>query len=1086
MAFIKSKRTTYRNQPVGVVPVNTGAEEAAVQSAKLFAAGQKIAWEEAKADAIERDINTAKTLPIEDKHGNLSLEKVQTTDFTAVGEKSAKAVLAQRFSGLLNNKVTKEFGELHAQNPFNKERFDGEAQGTIDGFVDAFKKNGLDEYIPEFLQKVTNKKILHSNKILNDTIKKEKDEAASLQFDAIKEFTNVNRLYPEEYEFIKPEFDKAIENLESNGYLKSPAKLALYEELRRAVLVGTSNKILDRLNGNDLAAKDLEEISQNQKASPDYFARVIRASKGTVTMKELKEFQKLSTSIEANRTDINVMTQHISNRAGDFAKRRTNLGKEQNVLNMQSMLNGLGVGNAGYLDNNKTNRDNLNTAIGNELKIPLNNETFYSMNNDTYSKMLTMLSIPPVLPSTLDDLFQTNTMNLPAFRNLPLATKNNMMARELNAWNNLAYVTGSDGVKKRRLQGYDTEYKKYEFINEIARVNGNDITKANSLYYTKTDNPDTYKAIVMNTLSTFDFTDKKVGTVKEGVNAIFELAEIPLQHRSQLDSYVEKLLYYKSVKTPDDEAVEFSQSNLVNVLKETYKGLYIEDPTIYDVFNGNNTGKTYTTPQKKYIGQTDKLHNKFLNFTQELINDEFGEGFKLGENVLLLGDANNSQYGNQRYTFVNKQGEILPSQIEGTAVEFTTDEFEKAYGISKHEINTEKLNEEVINRAKKIIGEKAFTGKLIEDLNIFKLPNLLSPEFQDFFSGPIEPTTAEGKAAQEIREQQLRNVPRQFLPAFKSQQAYKDLHIPRGDFPTRLDKFLDKLDSAEEGLPNKIFIPDTELFRNDPQGYQELLRRDSYDNPLWERITDFTVNNLTLPDTLKAILADIMTPDVAVDVQETIKNIVQTTANHEGFRSQVYRDRDTISVGFGFNVKFLTEDDYKMFDPTQVGRLKELQQWLLKKDKYSQDQLLKKVNEFKFGKPILIDRIAATKVFNNKMYKIYEQYKKEFPNFDRLHKRRKSALIDFSYQFGHDRLKDPDRGFPKYYKAVQNAMNAKSMDERNYFFKLAGFHQVYNTGEFGNTKTPLYYQTKSRVRTRASDLGFMIRDNVDFLDEEFD
>tara|TARA_R100001510_G_scaffold14385_1_gene11571 strand:- start:2847 stop:6098 length:3252 start_codon:yes stop_codon:yes gene_type:complete len=1082
MAFIKSKRTTYRNQPVGVVPVNTGAEEAAVQSAKLFAAGQEIAWEEAKNDAIARDINTAKTLPIEDQHGNLSLEKVQTTEFTAVGKKSAKAVLAERFSGFLNNKVTKEFSDLHTQNPFNKERFDGEAQGTIDGFVDAFKKNGLDEYIPEFLQKVTNKKILHSNKILNDTIKKEKDEAASLQFDAIQEFINVSRLYPEDLNvIIGPQFDQAIKNLESNGYLKSPAKQALYSELKRAVLVGTSNKILDRLNGNDLAAKDLEEISQNENASPDYFARVIRASNNTVTMKELKDFQKLSLNVEANRTDINVMTQHISNRAGDFAKRRTNLGKEQNVLNMQSMLNGLGVGNAGYLDNDKTNRDNLNTAIGNELKIPLNNETFYSMNNDTYSKMLTKLSIPPVLPSTLDDLFQTNTMNLPAFRNLPLATKNNMMARELNAWNNLAYITGSDGVKKRRLQGYDTEYKKYEFINEIARVNGNDITKANSLYYTKTDSPDTYKSIVMNTLSTFD---KKVGSVKEGVNAIFELAEIPLQHRSQLDSYVEKLLYYKSVATPDDEAVEFSQSNLVNVLKETYKGLYIEDPTIYDVFNGNNTGRTYTTPQKKYIGQTDKQYDKFLNFTQELINDEFGEGFKLADNVFLLGDANNSQYGNQRYTFVNKQGEILPSQIEGTAVEFTTNEFEKAYNISKHEINTETLNEAVITRAKKIIGEKAFDGKMIDDLNIFKLPNLLSPEFQDHFSGPIEPTTAEGKAAKEIREQQLRNLPRQFQPAFKSQQAYKDLHIPRGDFPTRLDKFLDKLDSAEQGLPNKIFIPERQFFGSDSKNYEETLRVDGYENPLWERITDFTVNNLTLSDNLKAILADIMTPDVAVDVQETIKNIVQTTANHEGFRNQVYRDRDTISVGFGFNVKFLTEDDYKMFDPTQVGRLKELQQWLLKKDNYSEDQLLKKVNEFKFGKPILIDRNAATKVFNNKMYKIYEQYKKEFPNFDRLHKRRKSALIDFSYQFGHERLKS-DRGFPKYYRAVQNAMNAKSMDERNYFFKLAGFHQVYNTGEFGNTKTPLYYQTKSRVRTRTSDLGFNIRDNVDFLDEEF-
>ena len=64
MAFIKSKRTTYRNQPVGVVPVNTGAEQAAVQSAKLFEAGQKIAWEEAKAD-LELELNS-KILPTSD------------------------------------------------------------------------------------------------------------------------------------------------------------------------------------------------------------------------------------------------------------------------------------------------------------------------------------------------------------------------------------------------------------------------------------------------------------------------------------------------------------------------------------------------------------------------------------------------------------------------------------------------------------------------------------------------------------------------------------------------------------------------------------------------------------------------------------------------------------------------------------------------------------------------------------------------------------------------------------------------------------------------------------------------------------
>ena len=36
---------------------------------------------------------------------------------------------------------------------------------------------------------------------------------------------------------------------------------------------------------------------------------------------------------------------------------------------------------------------------------------------------------------------------------------------------------------------------------------------------------------------------------------------------------------------------------------------------------------------------------------------------------------------------------------------------------------------------------------------------------------------------------------------------------------------------------------------------------------------------------------------------------------------------------------------------------------------------------------------------------------KEFPNFNELHPLRRSALIDFSYQFGHERLK---KELPKY------------------------------------------------------------------------
>ena len=128
--FLKSKPVTYKNKPVGVVSVNTGAGEAELQTIKFFERAQALAWEEAKEDAIKSDVKRAKTLPIEDKDGNLLLEKIEFTD---VGEQSAKAVLEQRYSGFVQNNINKQLGEIHAKNPFNKETFDNEAQGLIKG-----------------------------------------------------------------------------------------------------------------------------------------------------------------------------------------------------------------------------------------------------------------------------------------------------------------------------------------------------------------------------------------------------------------------------------------------------------------------------------------------------------------------------------------------------------------------------------------------------------------------------------------------------------------------------------------------------------------------------------------------------------------------------------------------------------------------------------------------------------------------------------------------------------------------------------------------------------------------------------------
>lgn len=1002
--FIKSKQVSYKNRPVGVVSANTGAIEAELQTAKLFEKAQAIAWEEAKSDAIKSDIDKAKTLPIEDQHGNLQLEKIEFTD---VGAQSAQAILEQRYSGFVQNKINKRLGELHAQNPFNKENFDLEAKILINDWVKVFKNKGMGNYVPAFLDKVTNKSVLHSNKILNDTIKKEKDDAALLAQDALEEFIKIAALYPDD-PVISDQFYKTIDGLKEDRYLQAPAIREYTSRLKRNFMSGKVGKLIDLVGQDPLAIKYIEEIFQNENAPLEAYTRVIKASKGKISMNQLKELNTLRDKYEADRTDTNVITQFISNRSGDVSKQLTLIGKERTSANVGLQLNGVGVNTAGFLADTKDNRTIVNNELSKSLGFPVNETSFFQMNNAQYDKTLSMLSNVPVLPTTLDNIFKGNMLNFPAFRGLPEREKRSYAARELNAWNNLAYNTGAGGRRERRLQGYDKQYEKYSFIDEIARVNGNDLIKAYSLYHTKVDDADTYKGMIMSSLADMNFGDRKIGTVNAGVEALFDEAEIPRHHRSQLDSYVEKLLFYKSVKMPDGTSVEMDKDNLLSVLKDTYKLMFVQDTDVYDVFNLNNTGLTYFTPKKKYTGVSYASHDDFRKWTQSLITKQLGDNFILGDNTFLLPDAKNSQYGDQRYTLVNIDGEIIPSKLEGgVAVEFTTREYERDRNISIAEINNRALNNSIELRALAMNRHAQLTDKEKKGLDLYRLPNKLIIDDPNFFGSMM----------------------------------------------------------------------DTNYFTNQ-------FSKKGYDNPLWNMITDTIVNNLSIPDKFLNLLKEFMTPDVAVGVQDGLIDILQNTAVNEGFRSQVYRDRNTISVGYGFNVRYLTEKDYKNINPEMRKPLKELQKRLNKR-KYSVDELNAMVNEFKFGKPIVFKKDEAAKIFRSKMMDIYAQYEKEFPNFNELHPLRRSALIDFSYQFGHERLKGKN-GFPKYYEAVKKAINATDIDIRNFHFREAGFHQVYNEGEFGNTKTDLFYQSKRRVRKRVGDLGFDIKDDVDFIDREFD
>ena len=118
--FIRSKPTTFRNKPVGVVVADTGAVQLGNAVAEFGNSMQKIFWEEARKDAIKDDVKRAKTLAVAD-NGKLVFEKA---NFTQVGTPYAEKVLAaerhKNFVVLLTGLVMALIGSIMVKGRFNK------------------------------------------------------------------------------------------------------------------------------------------------------------------------------------------------------------------------------------------------------------------------------------------------------------------------------------------------------------------------------------------------------------------------------------------------------------------------------------------------------------------------------------------------------------------------------------------------------------------------------------------------------------------------------------------------------------------------------------------------------------------------------------------------------------------------------------------------------------------------------------------------------------------------------------------------------------------------------------------------------
>ena len=296
--FIRSKRTSFVNKPVGVVAADTGARQLGLSVAEFGNSMQKIFWREAEKEAIEGDVNKANTLAIRDDKNNLKFERPKVT---AVGQAKFDEILRNRYANDILIKSKAKFGELHAEytsdNKFDKDGFDTAANQYIKGHIESFRENNMSDFIPAFLSKVQNQAVLHSNKILNDKIAQENRIANENQKIIIDEnIKELNALYYNASSIstsevgadeIRSDLDDDIKEAEKEildqinslkgkeGGLNAPAILELKRKMRINSSLGVLQSIIDKNPQDAKAIKFLELAFQGKTITPEAKAHLI-------------------------------------------------------------------------------------------------------------------------------------------------------------------------------------------------------------------------------------------------------------------------------------------------------------------------------------------------------------------------------------------------------------------------------------------------------------------------------------------------------------------------------------------------------------------------------------------------------------------------------------------------------------------------------------------------------------------------------------------------------------------------------------------------------------------------------------------
>ena len=1111
--FIKSKRTSFVNKPVGVVAADTGARQLGLSVAEFGNSMQKIFWEEARQDAVKGDIEKANTLAIRDKDGKLTFEKPR---FTQVGEAKGNQVLNQRYGNDILIRSKKRFGELHAEytrdGKFDKDGFDLAANEYIKGHVDSFRENDMANFIPAFLSKVQNQAVLHSNKILNDKIAQE-DRIASENEKIIidEEIQELEGLYynsnsiaisgvdAEETrtdlrEDIKESENDILARIDSlkgrpNG-LAAPAIKELKRKMRINSSLGVLQSIIDKNPTDGKAIKFLELAFQGKTISPEAKSYLF-LSNNSITEADLNAAAALKDSFNYTYSDRQTITGILSNQSGDATKA---MGSVANIA--KGKMASSKMKSTGYHTNSRPSRQEYQLGLENDYGKILQNGTLdikslVNLPPDKYKSLLVDLRKSTILPESLYEAFSNNNI-MSVFQNIPREKRKTIAAKILDTWNNISKVQGENMVSFRYPNEYQDIEKRFAIIKKRVDVGGDDYLLRAFKIANQSAGSKEGSDKLLNQYN-IDF-DLKATSASDVPFAILSKTDIDGQFYQEFAPFVKALLHAGKLKDDDEgESVNFNIGNIVDVLNNTYDNLYITDEDETFQLYGNKLGGKTNVSYKNYY-RNQESQNIFLDHVNNKLAtnrnyDAMPPEFKKTATTTVIEEFRAGEGGNAKFlpSYQNAGGaDMIWTMVDEDRVPI------KAFDGTDITINTKDVNKALITHYKeleKIALAKNYDSRTMTKNDIDTVLTTIDLNKNNFF------------AIKNLREQ-YGGMNKQIDTKFESLGNVGVAEIDR---------------RTEEDFDQTIIVPKENIFTKGLNYLLDLFERKDIDididaiqsdlpelgskgsqNPAWQYIYNNIIKEQKQEKNplVKKALQENFDEDVAIQIVDDAVEVIEYLGDIEGYNGYGYEDgvgaNATISIGAGFNIKFLTDDDLAILSADGRAKVKELQKMLsgVPSGKFT----LADIEEYSKTQGIVVTKEQSQKIFRNKVTRLYRQFTKEFPNFTTISASRQSALIDHAYQMGYGAGK-----FKKYWQSVSRALKTNDVKARDYHFLHAGSHLIYNfnteaqeamSNLFVTGKTLLVKQFENvgifgndRIYDRAELLGFISNNRPSYMRE---